>query len=179
MKIDLNKEDLEKAVVERAVDELLADEETLRERIRIKVEKLVTERVSAALDKTVESALSDALKSALSSEISPVNAWGEPTGESKTLREVLYLRSVDFWNEKVGADGKKSSAYGAKPRHEHMLQEVMAKEFSKAIKQNMVDIAGALKDSIRESFYKKIDIELDGLFKVRSKVEQDRKNKRS
>lgn len=158
---------IEEVIVERAVKEILGDSTMLDSRIYNEVERLVNDAVSKTINDRVEAALSSAMSAALDDEIQPLTLWGESAGQPTTLRAALHARAKDFWNEKVDKEGKQST-YGGKPRWEHVVSVMTAREFDNAIKQNIVNIAGAIKDAVRATFYEQVDKKLDEFFKIRS-----------
>lgn len=174
MNIDLNQEEIQESVINKCVREIMGnDYDTLEMQISTQVQSLVNEAVAKNIEDAVEKHLTDAFSKALDESISPVNTWGEPTGETATLKVMIHNRAREFWNEKVDGAGKRSQ-YGGQPRHEKMLGDVMREEFTTAISQNIVNIAGALKDSVRKGFYAQIDKGLSDIFKVHSQEEQNR-----
>ena len=173
MKIDQAR--IEQAIIDRAVDEILGGDGQLDSSIYREVQKRVNEALSKTLNAKVERALDTAMTAALDDEVKPVNIWGESVGTPTTLRAALHERAKNFWNEKVDKEGKQTSSYGGKPRWEHIISIMTVKEFENAIKQDIVNIAAAIKDSMRSSFYAEVDAKLNEFFKVRSAEDQKRK----
>ena len=175
MEFKFDQEKLEKQIVEQAVDRIYGDDDSIYESVRRQVDAKVNDALSKGLDKAIEEAINQIMERALNTEIHPVNIWGEREGKPTTIRAALHERAKNFWNEKVDNKGKKSTC-GGRPRYEHVLGDITAKEFDTQIKQNIVNIAGAIKDSVRSDFYKQVDEKLNEFFKVNSKDDQARKS---
>jgi hypothetical protein len=173
MDFKLDQARIEQAIIDQAVDRIYGDEDAIYERVRCETEnrvnKIITERLNAVIDQTINSVM----EKALDTEVQPVNLWGEREGKPTSIRAALHERAKDFWHEKVNDKGEKST-YGGKARYEHVLTAITAKEFDAQIKQNIVAIAGALKDAVRADFYTAVDAKLNEFFKITSLEDQKR-----
>jgi len=173
MKLELNQNEISEAIINKAVDELLGDKGRMYDLIR----KEASERISAAIEKrlnnAVEEALNTIMEHALNGEVSPVNVWGEREGDPTTIRAALHDRAKSFWSEQVDKNGKRNN-YSGVPRYEHVLSVITAHEFDSAVKQNIANIAGAVKDAVRKDFYDAVDVKLDAFFKINSSTDQKR-----
>lgn len=174
MNVDINKEQIEKAIVNQVVDELM-DNSDFFSLVKDEVARRAETALAKGIDDQIEIAINNVMEKALDSEIQPVNTWGEREGEPTTIRGALHDRAKNFWTEKVDRNGKASGGYNCTPRYEHVLGVITAKEFESQIKQNITDIAGAIKDAIRDDLREQVDKHLDGLFKVKSAFDQGRK----
>jgi hypothetical protein len=172
--LKLDQERLEQAIVDRAVDELLGGEGRIDVRIGDEIKRQVSEVLAKTLHTRIEAALNEVMSRALDTEMQPVSVWGEREGNPTTIRAALHERARNFWNEKVDSKGEKST-YGGRPRWEHVLSIMATKEFESAIKQDIVNVAAAIKDSVRETFYAEVDAKLNEYFKVKSAEDQKRK----
>lgn len=175
MQFELNKEEINAAIIDKAVGQLLGDSDFLYERIDAEVGKLIRDAIAKRLNDAVENTLNTIMTQALDTEVSPVNIWGEREGKPTTLRAALHDRAAKFWSEKVNKKGEISN-YGGKPRYEYVLSEIVGSEFNAAIKQNIVNIAGAVKDAVRNDFYDAVDKNLNDLFKIKSIDDGKRKS---
>jgi tetrahydromethanopterin S-methyltransferase subunit B len=178
MQVNFDQEKLERAVINAAVDELLGNDigPRVSQEVENQVSAAVQKALSIRLDSTIEKTINDIMERALDEEIHPVNTWGEREGKPTTIRGALHDRAKAFWAEKVDKEGKKS-AYGGQPRYEHVIGIIAAKEFESAVKAEIVNIAGAVKDSVRKGMREKVDEHLDALFKVKSIGDQRVKGK--
>jgi hypothetical protein len=165
MKVEFDQAKVEQAIVDQAVSELLNS--NIEDSIHDEIKRQVTEALNKNLNSRIEKTLNEIMKQARDTEMCPVNVWGEREGKPTTLRVALHDRAQAFWQEKVNSEGKRES-YGGKPRYEHALSVITAKEFDSAIKQNIVNIAGAIKDAVRADFYKVVDTQLNDFFKIKS-----------
>lgn len=126
--------------------------------IRGVVERQTQEAVSKALDAEIQRILE--------SKITPVDMWGEPTGEATTIRDQLHKRAVNFLSEKVDKDGK-PMPYGGAPRYQRIYAELANTAFSKAVSENIETIAAAVKKSVRDTIWRDLDTALNNTFKVK------------
>lgn len=173
MEVKLDQEKLEAAIIRQAVDQIYGDDDRIYERVRQEVEQRVSKAIEIGLAGEIEKAINSIMEKALDTEVTPTNIWGEREGKPTTIRAALHERAKDFWQEKVNDKGEKST-YGGKPRYEYVLSLVAANEFGTQIKQNAASIAGAIKDSVREGFYKQVDEKLNEFFKISSLDDQKR-----
>ena len=176
MDLKIDQERIEQAIIVRAVDEILGGDERIDSRVYSEVEHQVKTALEKTLNAKVDQALNDALHTALEAEIQPVNIFGEREGKPTTIRAALHERAKNFWNEKVDSKGEKSN-YGGRPRWEHILSIMTAKEFESAIKQDVINVAAAIKDSVRHTFYAEVDAKLNDFFKVKSLEDIERASK--
>lgn len=176
MEVKIDQERIEKAIIEQAVDRIYGNEDSIYESIRRQVDAKVSDALSKGLNGAIEKAINEVMERALDAEVTPINIWGERDGSPTTIRNALHERAKNFWNEKVDNKGEKSS-YGGRPRYEHVLGVITAKEFDTQIKQNIINVAAAIKDAVRGDFYKQVDEKLNEFFKVSSLEDQKRKEK--
>lgn len=135
-----------------------------------RAEQLFEQRVSAAVPKNLDQKIDDLLNAEmekiLREEIVPVNIWGEREGQPTTIRNQIADRARTFWDVKVDKDGKVTT-YGGKPRHEHLLSRIVNEEFEKVIKQNVVNVVGALKIAAKAHADKITEEAIDKLIAVK------------
>ena len=171
--LGITKED----VLERAAHLAAEDFLDRRSDIDARFTEMISARVDAAtagkMDKAVDSALNAEMERLLCHEYTPVDLWGEATGEPTTLRTTLHDRAKNFWNTKVDAKGERSS-YGGKPRYEWLFQNTVAAEFRQAFEQNVTNIIGGLKDALKDNAHKQIDEHVNQLIKVATASDKQR-----
>lgn len=175
MEFKFDQQKLEDQIVSHAVDEIYRGDDAIYNRIEKEVSARLDAAITKGLNGQIEKAINSIMAKALDAEVQPVNIWGERQGKPTTIRDALHERARAFWQEKVDKDGKVTS-YGGVPRYEHVLSIITAKEFDAQIKQNIVNIAGAIKDAVRTDFYKQVDEKLNEFFKVSSAEDQKRKS---
>lgn len=173
MDLKIDQERIEQAIIVRAVYEILGGDEQIDSRVYSEVERQVKTALEKTLNAKVDQALNDALHTALEAEIQPVNIFGEREGKPTTIRATLHERAKNFWNETVNSKGEKATS-SDKPRWEYVLSIITAKEFESAIKQDVINVAAAIKDSVRKTFYAEVDAKLNDYFKVKSLEDQTR-----
>lgn len=171
MEVKLDQKQLEEAIIAKAVDQIFAGDEAFYDRISHEVDRKVSDAIAKGLNGQIEKTINSIMERALDTEIQPVNTWGEREGKPTTVRGALHERAKNFWSENVDAKGEKST-YGGRPRYEHIIGLMTAKEFDNAIKQNIINIAGAVKDAVRDGLYKTVDEKLNELFKIKSLGDQ-------
>ena len=131
--------------------------------VKERLDKMFAERITTA----VECALKGELETILSETITPVNLWGEKAGKETTLRAAMRDRSANFWTETVDSNGNPSSGYSTKPRWEVVMKKFLATEFDTVIKQNIVEVVGALKASMRVDLANRCNAVMDELIRVK------------
>lgn len=148
----------------------LADEYFQRDDLGIRAERIlearVTEAIPKGLNQKIDALLTAEMEKIISEEIVPVNMWGEREGQPTTIRNQIAERARVFWEERVEKDGKRTT-YGGQPRHEHLLRQIVNEEFSAAIKQNVVNVVGAMKIAAKAHANKITEEALDNLIKVK------------
>jgi len=174
MKIEMNQSELESAIVNKAVDEILGGCDDIHALITNVTKSRIDAAIGKRLNTAIEETLNAIIERSLDSEINPINTWGEREGKPTTVRAALHERAEFFWSENVDSNGKKAS-YGGSPRYQHVLSIITAAEFDSAVKQNIVNIAGAVKDAVRKDFYSAVDSNLNKFFKINSASDQQRK----
>ena len=112
--------------------------------ITSRVEKVFAETLNARID----TLLSETITKLVDETVTPVNIWGEATGEPTTIRQALAKKAKDFWLVKVNADGKEAT-YNGTERWKMFLQQVSKEEFMKAIKENIDSIVQGFKEALR------------------------------
>lgn len=131
--------------------------------VKERLDKLFSERITA----DVESAIKGELETILSETITPVDVWGEKAGKPTTLRAAMRDRSADFWTQTVDSKGNPSSGYGTTPRWEVVMKKFLTTEFDNVIKQNIVEVVGALKASMRVDLANRCNAVMDELIRVK------------
>lgn len=144
-----------------------ANEEDLGSTVREMIKTRVTEAFASNLNTRIDGMLCEEMEKLLGQEICPVDIYGERTGTPTTMRAVLAERARVFWDTKVNSDGKQES-YGGKPRHEWLFQKIVNEEFSKVVKQNIVNLVGSFKDALSASAIAITKEHIDSLIKVKS-----------
>lgn len=141
-----------RALIAESAAQKLADDIAQSGDIPDRVDAIIRERIESAigkgLDKRIEAALTKEMDAILREVITPVNIWGERSGQPTTLRDALAERARVFWDVKVDKDGKPSD-YGGKPRHEQLMGRLLNEEFNAAIRENATEIVSAFKTAVR------------------------------
>lgn len=170
--LGITREDVIERTAQVLADQTYDSEESVYDAamtlIRERVDKVFNDRAAAAID----TILREAGEGIMRRIIQPVDMWGDKTGPEKTFAELFSDKAANFWSTKVKEDGAPSTSYGAKSRAEWMARKVIGDEFEKAVKQHFTDIAGALKDAMRDDLQERIDEHLCKIIKVKSARDQ-------
>lgn len=176
---NINEEDVKKAIVEKAADEILRQDDDLSGMVHAEVSRRIQKIFVERVDAQIAAAVDDAVKKGFDTEYQRVNNWGQPEGEKTTIREQLDKLIGSYWTTKVDArSGKPSDGYGTTTRAEYLMTQICAENFSEEMKKHATNIAGHLKDGLRNQMATQMDALLDGLFRVKSLQDQGKVEKR-
>lgn len=161
-------------IIELAAQKL-ADEHGDYDYLHSTVEKKINERIeqvfASSINSKIEEFLNAEMERLLSTEICPVNIWGEKTGSPTTLKAALARHAQDFWSATVDNEGKvvERGAYYGKPRHEYLFSKIVGEEFRKVVEQNITNLVGAFKDSLKTDSAAFISDHIDSIIRVKTK----------
>lgn len=161
----ITKEDVLNLCAERLIGQI---DDSISENVLNLVRARVNESVAKQVQDAISKALDSELQRLLEARITPVDMWGDPTGEATTIRDQLHKRAVTFFNEKVDNEGRPTS-YGGYPRYQRIYADLANTAFSKAVKDNIETIAAAVKTSVRETIWRDLDTALNKTFNVNIK----------
>lgn len=167
--MQINQERIEKAIVDEAVHRIVSGDEFAN-----RVQRAVDARINALFkekaDAQIDAAINDAIRNGFDREYTRVTSWGEKNGAPTTIRKELEKAIGDYWNVRVGSDGKPANnSYGTNiTRAEWVMSKIVADDFNAQMKQHVVNIAGGLKDNLRRSLHETVNELLSGVFKVKS-----------
>lgn len=170
LELGITAEALRAQIVELAATKLV-DEIIGNHDIPDRVDQMLLDRIEAATSKglaeRIEATLSAEMEKILRETITPVDIWGERTGEPTTIRDALAKRSREFWDLKVDKDGKPST-YGGRPRHEHLMSRLLNEEFTAAIKENATAIVAGFKTAVSADAGRLLAEHIDKLITVKA-----------
>lgn len=132
--VSINTEHIESQIVERTAHLLL-------ERLQDTVEREARNRVIPAID----AALSTLVESALTRVFTPVNAFGEPTGDKTTIASLLSKKADEFLSEKVSVNGRTDSYGDKRPRYEYIVGKMLQEAFDSQVQKEVKAIAADAK----------------------------------
>lgn len=171
MQIDQNK--IEQAIIEQAVSGVMNDDqmyERIKRGIDGRIDKIFSERVNDLVNAAVEAIV----KEGFERSYHVYDGFGRPAGEPTSISKELEKLVKDYWTTQVGRDGKPSSSgHGTTSRAERMMLQICADDFSKEMKQHVVNVSGALKDHFRSVLNQHVAIMLSDVFKVQSQGDRD------
>ena len=170
MKIEdlgFSKEDIIDKLAEKMISADYGEdyEDRVSTQVQKRIESKLTESVNKAFLSAVDDKLNAILDEIIAAEVTPVSIWGEPQGEKTTIRDQLVKRAKDFWMQKVDKNGKACDSYYGVPRHEHIVNEAVKKEFEAVVKSNIDGIVAGLKDALRTDMIKSVDENMKRVFK--------------
>lgn len=177
--LNINEEDLKTAIVERAADEILKQDDDLTAMISMEVQRRLDKIFIDRAEAQIEAAIDHAVQTAFDREYQRVTSWGEPVGEKTSIRAQIDKVINGYWSEQVNAkSGKPDSGYGDKvTRAEYLVTQMCAKDFSEQMRQDALNITGALKDGLRNQMAAVMDKTLNDLFRVKSLQDQGKVTK--
>ena len=159
--LGIGKEEILDIAATKLADEF-GDNDEIYERatkvLRERIEEVVKTRVTL----TVEAVLSSEMEKIMREKVTPVDIWGEKTGEPTTIRAQLADKALVFWTTQVSADGKPTT-YGGTSRAEHVMRKVAQEEFQKALRQSVSEVVAAFKASLTNEMAKNIENHINHL----------------
>lgn len=177
--LNINEDDLKKAIVEQATDQLLSESDDLSSMVRQEVKTRLDKIFAGRAEAQIKSAIDEAIQSGFEREYQRVTSWGEPEGEKTSIKKSLEKIVGAYWSANVDPrSGKESSSsYNNVTRAEYIMTTVCADKFSETMKANMLNIAGHLKDGLRNQLAAHMDNMLSELFHVKSLQDQGKVEK--
>jgi len=171
--MEIDKSRIEDAVINQVATEFV-NEESLSARIRDEVNKRVDRLFKDKAEAHINDAVNKAIRNGFDREYCRVNTWGEREGTPTTIRKELEKLIGDYWNTKVDRNGKPDTGYGDNKltRAEWVMAQMVADDFKGSMKQHVVNIAGALKDGLRQELHKTVNQLLTSAFHVKSLDDQ-------
>ena len=170
MPITVDTDQIIAIAAQRAADEVIDNErlfESVTNKINERLDKLWSERLKAAVSAQVD----NAIKEGFDYEFRAVDTFGKPTGEPTTIRKRLDQMVRDYWEQTVDQSGKATArtSYGTNmTRAEWVMMQICGEDFSKTLKQEVVNVTAGLKDGLRAELRGWVDRSLGELFHVRS-----------
>lgn len=164
----ISKLELLELAASKLVDQF-SDEESLSDMVRNRIHTRIETIVATEVKGKIDALLTEQMTALMKKEICPVDMFGESTGTPTTIQATMAERAKVFWNEKVTEEGKPSSGWGGESRHVHIYRKIATAAFAEAIKQDTVNIVGALKDAIRTDMQASLSKHLNELIRVNTK----------
>lgn len=176
--LNINEKELKDAIAERAADEILKEADLtgmIAEEVKSRMDKIFIDRAQAQ----IEAAIDHAVQNAFDREYQRVTSWGEAEGSKTSIRAQIDKVINGYWSEQVSAKtGKPDTGYGDKvTRAEYLVTQMCAKDFSEQMRQDALNITGALKDGLRNQMAAVMDEMLNKLFHVKSLQDQGKVTK--
>ena len=130
--VHIDTSDLHERIVERTSHLLL-------ERLQDTVEREARARILPAID----TALNTLVESAVTRVFTPVDAFGEPTGQKTTIASLLAKKSENFLSEKVDCNGTASTSpfMNKQQRVEYIVGKVVKDALDAQLQKEVRQIA--------------------------------------
>lgn len=114
--------------------------------------KKFEEKINARVDEITSAKVNDLLDK----PFQPVDEWGQPKGEKTTVKQIIVKYASDYWDVKVGTDGKPAREgvyhYDSLPtRGEMYAQKVVKELFTSAVERQVKELASTLFEKIPEA----------------------------
>lgn len=145
MDLNITQEELIEIAANKLADQY--DGESLYKYATNRIDKLIKETVEFKIKERVDAFLKEEMEKIVNQEINPVNMWGEKTGESTSLKQILADQAREFWCCKVDKNGQESS-YGGRPRYQVTCQNIMKEAFTETLKQSADTITAEFKKAL-------------------------------
>lgn len=171
MEIDTKR--IEDAIITEVSSKMIGDDELYK-----RAETAVLERVDRLWESTAETRIRAEIEAVVAQgfdrEYQRVDTFGLGKGEKTTIRAELEKLIAGYWNQRVDSKGKPTnSPYGDQPtRAEWLMAQMCAADFKGEMKQHVVNVGGALKDSLRRELHETVNRLLADVFNVRSADDQ-------
>lgn len=107
--IGIDKETVLNMLVDKLADDVDVYSMGVRDLVQARIKKKIHEDVDGIIDST----LKETIDSILEKPITPIDSWGEPKGEPRTLKEMIKTRAETYLSEKVNSEGR-ADTYNAK-----------------------------------------------------------------
>lgn len=171
--MQIDQEKIEKAIIADAVHGFTTDDDLydrIKKGIDARIDKLFADRVEKHIGEAVEACV----KSGFEREYQKADSFGRATGPTTSIAKELETLVQNYWTERVDRNGKKTdSSYSSTSRAEWMMVQICADDFSKEMKQHVVNVAAALKDNFRAVLNQHVAVLLSDVFKVQSQGDRD------
>lgn len=174
--MQIDQAQIEKAIIDQAVQSFIGDDEIytrIRDGINARIDKVFAEKVNLVITEAVERITSEGFERTYHK----TDGFGRPVGEPTSISKELETLVSNYWTARVDRKGKPTdSSYSSMSRAEWMMAQICADDFSKEMKQHVVNVGGALKDHFRGVLNEHIGIMLSDVFRVNTAGDKALKN---
>lgn len=170
--MELNTERIEAAIVAEVSAKIMEDDDIYR-RAKDAIDARINTLWKGEVESRLKAEVDGLVMRGLDHSYRRVDAFGQPAGESTTVRAELEKLIGGYWNARVDRAGKPSdSSYGTTSRAEWQMTQLVAANFSDEMKQHIVNIGGALKDGLRTELHSTVNKLMSEVFHVNSRDDQ-------
>lgn len=174
--MEINQEKIEAAIVQQAVDNIVREDD-IYDRVRKGVEARVDALFAAKVSAEIDEAITAVIRSGFEREYSKRDSFGRAIGEPTTISAELERLVGNYWTDRVDSGGKiTTSTYSTTSRAEWLMTQICADDFSKQMKQHVVNVGGAVKDHFRAVLNTHVASMLSDVFHVQSGGDKALKN---
>lgn len=178
--MELNQQRIEDAIVAEAVDKFMGEDE-LYNRVKTGIEARIDKLWGDVVKERIATEVNASIQNAFEREYCRIDQFGKRFGAPTTIRAELERLIGGYWNEKVTKDGKIAGAYDSATvtRAEWLMAKMCADDFSGAMKQHVINVAGSVKDHFRAELHNTVARMLSEVFHVKSLGDQGKGTDRS
>lgn len=178
--MELSQQRIEDAIVAEVVDKFMGEDE-LYKRVKMGIEARIDSLWSEVVKDRIATEVNISIQAAFEREYCRIDSFGKRVGQPTTIRAELEKLIGGYWNEKVTKDGKTIGAYDSSSvtRAEWLMAKMCADDFNGAMKQHVINVAGAVKDHFRSELHKTVARMLSEVFHVKSLDDQGKGTERS
>lgn len=159
---------IEQAIIDQAVDGIINNDDLyarVTRGIDARIDAIFAEKVGPQVANAVEAIVKDGFDR----EYQKADAFGRSAGPKTSIRKELETLVQSYWTDRVDRNGKKTdSSFHSLSRAEWMMTQICADDFSKELRQHVVNVTGALKDNFRAVLSQHVNVLLSDVFKVQS-----------
>lgn len=152
------------AIVRAGIEQLIKD---IRPELRRKIES----QVLATIVEEAGQLAGHLVEQAFLEEVQQTNEWGQPRGETKTLRDILVERATVHLSEKVDErDGEVNSYSGRNTitRRQYLIQQATKSIIAEAIAPELERIRTEIKAQIQGQIGQKLESVVREIFGIKA-----------
>ena len=174
--MQIDQEKIEKAIVDEAVHKFATDDDLysrIRDGINARIDKVFADKVSLVVTDAVERITNEGFERSYHK----TDGFGRPIGQPTSISKELEALVSNYWTDRVDRSGKKvdNGAYNSVSRAEWLMAQICADDFSKEMKQHVVNVTAQLKDHFRAVLNSHVATMLSEVFHVQSQGDRDLK----
>lgn len=109
----------------------------------------IVESMKPLIETRIETIMNEQINKVFTEPFQPVTRWGEPKGESTTIRDMIADEAKEYWSKNVDDSGKVNDGYGTKtPRSIYYARKVMEDHYRTELATEVKTMAAEMKARI-------------------------------